>query len=165
MARHFGILKNAAVRQREWHNPEAPMDDADDRWREPPNDQSPWWWLIVIVLVCAIMTGLIMAFTWGASAHDHKRPDLDHWFDALQSSGGYPCCSYADGSMVADVDWDTSVVNGEDRYRVRIDGNWIVVSPQEVVTAPNRHGAAIAWIYKDSVGMPNVRCFMPGAGG
>jgi hypothetical protein len=56
-------------------------------------------------------------------------------------------------------------VNGENHYRVRIDYNWIVVSPEEVVLGPNRLGPAIAWVYKDSMGVTNIRCFMPGAGG
>lgn len=108
---------------------------------------------------------LLAAMLAIANAHDRSRPDLDAWFNGLSSKGGYPCCSYVDGSQLSDVDWDTAVVNGENHYRVRIDYNWIVVSPEEVVLGPNRLGPAIAWVYKDSMGVTNVRCFMPGAGG
>ncbi len=55
MSRNFGLP-----------NPEAPMEGLHDHWNEePPEQQSPWWWLCVIVLVCVIMIGLILAFTWG----------------------------------------------------------------------------------------------------
>jgi hypothetical protein len=100
-----------------------------------------------------------------ARAHIKDRPDLDKWMNSLASRGGYPCCSHVDGTTLADAEWDTAVVNGEIHYRVRLDQNWIVVSPEEVVEGPNLFGQAIAWIYRDSLGVPNVRCFMPGAGG
>jgi len=135
------------------------MTRTHDHWEPPP--QSNWWWAIVGILVGLIMLGMIRF----AFAHMPDRPDLDAWFNGLQSSGGYPCCSQVDGSTLADVDWDTAVVNGVNHYRVRIDHVWIVVSPEEVVTGPNRFGQAIAWVYKDAMGVNNIRCFMPGAGG
>jgi hypothetical protein len=100
----------------------------------------------------------------------HDRPDLNAWFNSLQSSGGYPCCSQIDGSTIADVDWDTTVVNGELHYRVRIEGEWVVVSDAEVVKAPNRYGPPIVWLYwinqpDGKPRIPQIRCFMPGAGG
>src|SRR5579871_3910669 len=47
---------------------------------------------------------------------------LKPWFDKLASGKGL-CCSFADGVKVEDVDWDTQ--NG--RYRVRLNGQWIIV--------------------------------------
>ena len=114
--------------------------------------------------ISAVLAVATLLCVWPVLAHIKDHPELDAWMNELQSKGGYPCCSQADGSAVADVDWDTAVVNGENRYRVRISGVWIVVTPQEVVEGPNRFGPAVAWIYRDSVGVPNVRCFMPGAG-
>ena len=95
-------------------------------------------------------------------AHDDGRfagSPLKAWFDGLASGKGL-CCSFADGVSVQDVDWDTR--NG--RYRVRLNGQWIVVPDSAVVTAPNRFGPAVVWPYQDASGATRIRCFMPGAG-
>jgi hypothetical protein len=47
---------------------------------------------------------------------------LKEWFDRLASRNGL-CCAFADGVSVQDVDWDTK----DGHYRVRIQGEWIVV--------------------------------------
>jgi hypothetical protein len=49
-------------------------------------------------------------------------------------------------------------------YRVRIQGEWIVVPDAAVVTEPNRFGPAVVWPYNDRYGNTQIRCFMPGAG-
>ena len=59
-----------------------------------------------------------------------------------------------------DVDWDTQ----EGHYRVRIQGEWIVVPDAAVVTEPNRFGPAVVWPYNDRYGNTRIRCFIPGAG-
>jgi hypothetical protein len=82
------------------------------------------------------------------------------WFDSLASRRG-PCCSVADGQSVEDVDWDTK--NGQ--YRVRLDGQWIEVPADALVTAPNKFGPAVVWLYKDYEGKTQIRCFIPGAAG
>jgi hypothetical protein len=82
------------------------------------------------------------------------------WFDSLASRRG-PCCSVADGQGVEDVDWDTK--NGQ--YRVRLDGQWIEVPADALVTVPNKFGPAVVWPYKDYEGRTQIRCFIPGAGG
>jgi hypothetical protein len=95
-------------------------------------------------------------------AHDDGRfanSPLKAWFDRLASGKGL-CCSFADGVSVQDIDWDTQ--NG--RYRVRLNGQWIVVPDAAVVTEPNRFGPAVVWPYQDSDGTTQIRCFMPGAG-
>jgi hypothetical protein len=96
------------------------------------------------------------------SARDDGRyanSPLKPWFDQLASKKGL-CCSFADGVKVENVDWDTQ--NG--RYRVRIDGQWVVVPESALVTEPNRFGPAVVWPYRDADGTTQVRCFMPGAG-
>ena len=95
--------------------------------------------------------------------HMKDRPELNFWFNSLQSKGGYPCCAHMDGSTIADVDWDTAIVDGKSHYRVYIEGEWLVVTDEEVVTSPNRYGPAMAWVYR-SDNKPKIRCFMPGAG-
>jgi hypothetical protein len=96
-------------------------------------------------------------------AHDDGRfanSALKAWFDQLASGKGL-CCSFADGVSVQDVDWDT---NQDGRYRVRLNGQWIVVPDAAVVTEPNRFGPAVVWPYQDMNGATQIRCFIPGAG-
>lgn len=96
---------------------------------------------------------------------------LKSWFDRLASGKGL-CCSFADGVSIQDVDWDVQCerVGGRReqpescRYRVRLDGRWIDVPEDAVVTAANRFGAAVVWPYVDAEGATQIRCFMPGAG-
>jgi hypothetical protein len=97
------------------------------------------------------------------SARDDGRyanEPLHAWFDQLASGKGL-CCSFADGVSIADVDWDTF----EGHYRVRLEGVWITVAPDAVVTEPNKYGPAVVWPYKDAGGATQIRCFMPGAEG
>jgi len=98
--------------------------------------------------------------------HSHARDDgrffnspLKEWLDRLASRNGL-CCAFADGVSVQDVDWDTQ----DGHYRVRIQGEWIVVPDAAVVTEPNRFGPAVVWPYNDRYGNTQIRCFMPGAG-
>jgi hypothetical protein len=93
---------------------------------------------------------------------------LKTWFDQLASGKGL-CCSFADGVSISDVDWDTATVadaGGQSHvvYRVRLNGQWIDVPPEAVVTEPNRFGPAVVWPYQDAEGVTQIRCFLPGAG-
>lgn len=95
-------------------------------------------------------------------AHDDGRfanSPLKPWFDQLASGKGL-CCSFADGVKVENVDWDTQ----DGRYRVRLNGQWLVVPDVAVVTEPNRFGPAVVWPYQDMNGATQIRCFIPGAG-
>ena len=62
---------------------------------------------------------------------------LREWFDRLANRNGL-CCAFADGVSVQDVDWDTQ----DGHYRVRIQGEWIVVPDDSVVTEPNRFASS-----------------------
>jgi hypothetical protein len=84
---------------------------------------------------------------------------LKAWFDKLASGKGL-CCSFADGVSVQDVDWDTQ----GNSYRVRINGEWVVVPDAAVVTEPNKFGSAVVWPYQDINGATQIRCFIPGSG-
>jgi hypothetical protein len=84
---------------------------------------------------------------------------LKSWFDQLASGRGL-CCSFADGFRVDDVDWDTQ----DGHYRVRLNGEWIVVPDNAVVTEPNKYGLAVVWPYMGSDGQTQIRCFLPGSG-
>ena len=68
------------------------------------------------------------------------------------------CCSDADGYVFADVDWESD----KGRYRVHLDGEWVLVPDGAVITEPNKIGRTMVWKhYVD--GHPRVRCFMPGS--
>jgi hypothetical protein len=84
-------------------------------------------------------------------------PELKAWFDGLRSGKG-PCCSDADGTAVSDVDWESA--NGH--YRVRLDGEWIDVPDEAVITEPNRVGRTMVWPIRGYLGIA-IRCFMPGS--
>jgi hypothetical protein len=98
---------------------------------------------------------------------------LKEWFDGLASQMG-PCCSFADGETVKDVDWDTAgsqdctktagIETCKPHYRVRLHGQWIDVPDNALITEPNKYGQAVVWPYKDSIGDTKIRCFIPGAG-
>jgi hypothetical protein len=95
-----------------------------------------------------------------ASARDDGRfatSPLKPWFDGLRSGKG-PCCSDADGMVIADPDWESK----EGHYRVRLDGEWIMVPDDAVITEPNRAGRTMVWPVKGSLGT-SIRCFLPGS--
>lgn len=95
-----------------------------------------------------------------AAARDDGRyanSPLKSWFDSLRSGRG-PCCSDADGSAVSDVDWESK----EGHFRVRLDGQWIDVPDDAVITVPNRAGRTMVWPMKDPAGI-SIRCFLPGS--
>ena len=88
----------------------------------------------------------------------NANPELRAWFNGLKSQKG-PCCSDADGSAISDADWES----GNGHYRVRIDGEWVSVPDEAVITEPNRVGRTMVWPIRDGVGGLYVRCFMPGS--
>jgi hypothetical protein len=82
---------------------------------------------------------------------------LKPWFDHLASGKGL-CCSMADGATVADPDWDTK----EGHYRVRLEGMWVDVPDDAVITVPNLFGRTMVWPVDQGGDLPLIRCFMPG---
>ena len=93
-----------------------------------------------------------------ALAHDPSHPELNDWFNRLSNKQGGLCCSFVDGLTVADPDWDSK--NGH--YRVRLDGTWIDVPDDALITEPNRAGRTIVWPMRFD-GEISIRCFMPGS--
>ena len=79
-----------------------------------------------------------------ALAHDTGHPELNEWFNRLQSGRGL-CCSFADGSAVSDVDWESL----DGHYRVRLENNWIDVPDEALITEPNRAGRTMVWPSRD----------------
>src|SRR5262249_17299760 len=101
--------------------------------------------------MCKVVALTALCVTVVVPNHSYARDDgrfanspLKEWFDRLASRNGL-CCAFADGVSVQDVDWDTQ----DGHYRVRIQGEWIVVPDAAVVTEPNRFGPAVVWPYND----------------
>ncbi|WP_334489706.1 hypothetical protein [Bradyrhizobium algeriense] len=101
----------------------------------------------------AVLVGVATARDDGRYANS----PLKSWFDSLRSGKG-PCCSDADGSAVADVDWESR----DGHYRVRLEGQWIDVPDDAVITEPNRAGRTMVWPIKGAYGI-SIRCFLPGS--
>ena len=114
--------------------------------------------LIVSLMLCA-QSGFMLC-TKSALGRDDGRysnSPLKPWFDSLRSHLG-PCCSDADGVTIADPDWESH----QGHYRVRLDGQWIDVPDDAVITEPNRAGRTIVWPVKTAFGI-SIRCFLPGS--
>lgn len=141
--------------------------------------------LIVGTILGAIaIAAFLLLFRFPVLARDldgkYADSPLKAWFDHLASARG-PCCSFADGVSIKDVDWDTQcdtagygaktqfdeyklTAGKRCYYRVHLAGRWIIVPPEALVTEPNKFGPAVVWPYQDGVGETQIRCFMPGAG-
>ncbi len=118
-------------------------------------------WKMPLRLACAALLAMLAAQASHARDPDGRyaaqNPELHKWFESLRSGKG-PCCSDADGTAVSDVDWETA--NGH--YRVRLDGEWVDVPDEAVITEPNRIGRTMVWPIHGYLGI-SIRCFMPGS--
>jgi hypothetical protein len=118
-------------------------------------------WKVPLRLACAALLVTMAAQASQARDPDGRyaaqNPELHKWFESLRSGKG-PCCSDADGTAVSDVDWETA--NGH--YRVRLDGEWVEVPDEAVITEPNRIGRTMVWPIRGYLGI-SIRCFMPGS--
>lgn len=118
-------------------------------------------WKVPLRLACAALLVTLVAQASHARDPDGRyaaeNPELHRWFESLRSGKG-PCCSDADGTAVSDVDWETA--NGH--YRVRLDGEWVDVPDEAVITEPNRMGRTMVWPIRGYLGI-SIRCFMPGS--
>ena len=114
---------------------------------------------------------IFFALCWGyAYPHDvngayvQLSPEMREWFRGVHPQGhpswgqGYPCCDIADGQDLLDADWDSQ----DGHYRVRVDGEWLAVPDDAIVTEPNRYGRTVVWLVYVN-GAPAVKCFMPGS--
>jgi hypothetical protein len=116
---------------------------------------------ILLALACALFAVPVMARDDGRYANS----PLKDWVRGLKDKMGVGCCDTSDG-FPAEVEWDTQA----SRYRVRIEGVWYVVPESAVLTEPNKLGYPMVWYWMktDVPGgkpIPQIRCFLPGAGG
>jgi hypothetical protein len=135
----------------------------------PGCNTSALWRAIAILAAIALI--ILVAMLVGAHARDldgrYANSPLKPWFDHLASGKGL-CCSMADGETVEDPDWEVHSSTGTPtetngtHYRVRLEGIWIDVPDDAVITEPNRAGRTMVWpMYMD--GKVAIRCFMPGS--
>jgi hypothetical protein len=125
-------------------------DDRDRREKSPRSSLQ----IFGAALLLTMASQIVQARDRGQYA---ANPEIKAWFDRLASRKG-PCCSDADGSAVSDVDWETR----DGHYRVRIEGEWVDVPDEAVITEPNRVGRTMVWPIRGYLGL-TIRCFMPGS--
>jgi hypothetical protein len=111
------------------------------------------WVAAALIISATLVTGSATARDDGRYANS----PLKSWFDSLRSAKGL-CCSDADGSVVSDVDWESK----DGHYRVRLEGQWVDVPDDAVITVPNRAGRTMVWPVKGASGI-SIRCFLPGS--
>jgi hypothetical protein len=131
------------------------QDNREDKFDRAANRPQTVPQIVGAALLLAMASQVALARDRGQFAN--ANPEIKAWFDRLASRKG-PCCSDADGSAVSDVDWETS----GDHYRVRIDGEWVDVPEEAVITEPNRVGRTMVWPIRGYYGL-TIRCFMPGS--
>jgi hypothetical protein len=112
-----------------------------------------WGPLAILLAITMLPVGMVMARDDGRYANSPLKP----WFESLKSGRGL-CCSGADGLVVSDPDWESR----DGHYRVRLDGDWITVPDDAVITEPNRSGRTMVWPSRGALGI-SIRCFMPGS--
>jgi hypothetical protein len=77
----------------------------------------------------------------------YRNSPLHDWFDHLASRKGL-CCSFTDGYVVQDADWESK--NGHYRVRVPKAANsdatiWVDVPDEALITEPNKAGHTMVW--------------------
>jgi len=110
----------------------------------------------VLAIAITIPALLAAGLAWARDDGRYANSPLKPWFDSLKSGKGL-CCSNADGLALSDPDWESR--NGH--FRVRLDGEWIDVPDEAVITEPNRAGRTMVWPLKGILGT-SIRCFLPG---
>jgi hypothetical protein len=100
-----------------------------------------------------LIAALLLTLPILAQARDDGRyanNPLKPWFDQLKSKKGF-CCSDADGKT-------TEFEMRTDHYWVPVNGEWVQVPEEAVITEPNKVGHAMLWLTYDQ----RIRCFLPG---
>jgi hypothetical protein len=118
----------------------------------------------LLISISVIMLAMTQS-VWGRDLDQrYKDSPLHDWFEQLASRMGL-CCSFADGYVVQDADWESK--NGHYRVRVPKAANsdaavWVDVPDDAVITEPNKAGRTMVWpFYSDQ--RVWIRCFIPGS--
>jgi hypothetical protein len=119
--------------------------------------------LAVLIAAIALMVPPVMGRDLDGR---YKGSPLHDWFEHLASRKGL-CCSFADGYVVEDADWQTTADGKHYRVRVPLSAgssqtDWVDVPDEAVITEPNRMGRTMVWPLYGNGGV-SIRCFMPGS--
>ena len=119
---------------------------------------------LLLISVAAVMAAATSPVFGRDLDGRYKESPLHDWFEHLASRKGL-CCSFADGYVVQDADWESK----DGRYRVRVprtpdseSGVWVEVPDEAVITEPNKAGRTMVWPSYTYQGV-SIRCFMPGS--
>lgn len=111
-------------------------------------------------IMAMVIVGFFACLAWHAAhGHDANRPELNNWFMGLQSRAKWPCCDGSEALRLDDVDWRAK----DGHYQVRLEGEWVDVPDEAVVTEPNRAGPTMVWPYRRDGKLNRVRCFIVGS--
>lgn len=117
-------------------------------------EQARFW------IACAVVVVFCLLFAGNAGARDldgkYANSPLHDWVSNLKNPAGGLCCDMADGHRLEDVDWKGEP---DGTYSVRIDGKWVKLDKDQIITEPNKMGTAMVWIY-----MGRITCFIAGSG-
>ena len=122
---------------------------------------------VVRLLSMLSLAAAVAAATLPALGRDldgrYSTSPLHDWFEHLATGKGL-CCSFADGYVMADADWETK----DGHYRVRVpkavnsnEMTRVDVPNDVVIKEPNKAGRTMVWPLYGYEGV-TVRCFMPG---
>ena len=113
--------------------------------------------IIRFVVIPLVLIMAIMALAYGRDL-DGRYANSPHrdWINSLKNQNGMSCCDDSDGFRVDDPDWR----NVGSAYEVRIEGKWMPLTDEQIITQVNRIGYAMVWIFRG-----RITCFMPGARG
>jgi hypothetical protein len=140
-----------------WNGGHAPRLCTDDDWKNSQRRSFKRLKTPLTIGFAVLLLGLACQLGNARDDGRYAGSPLKPWFDSLKSGKG-PCCSDADGSAVSDVDWESK----DGHYRVRLDGEWVDVPEDAVITEPNRVGRTMVWPLRGYLGV-SIRCFMPGS--
>ncbi len=114
------------------------------------------------LIVVAIVLACFISYAYPRDNGQYANSPLKGWFETLTDKRGFGCCAMADGQALEDPDWQTTS-DPDNPYRVRVNGEWLDVPVQAVITEPNQANKTMLWMVHIYNGGDQVRCFLPGA--
>ena len=94
----------------------------------------------MLISVAAVMAAATSPVVGRDLDGSYKESPLHDWFERLASRKGL-CCSFTDGYVVQDADWESK----DGYYRLRVprapnseSGIWVEVPDDAVITEPNK---------------------------
>jgi hypothetical protein len=136
----------------------------DEDWENPGPESRQgrgWRWRTPLNFAFAVVL-LGLASQLG-HARDHGQfgnanPDLRARFNALKSGKGRAVPTPTAARSATPIGRAATTTT-----RVRIDGEWVNVPDEAVITEPIRVGRTTVWPIRDGVDGLYIRCFMPGS--